>query len=478
LLECALVRLRVILFCVVVAASAASSADVIHLKNGRQIWADRVRQNAAHLEYDVGDNSYAIPATLVDRVEAGGVAPEIAPSPQNSGHDLLTFVPNSDIDLDSDLPSKVIYEGHVDSDALASLERTAKPATTAAGYFIAGKHEFERGNFPQARGYLETALGFQADSPTILNYYAAVLVRMGMAKQALSYAERSTRLAPNSADSFAVLGFVQFALDRSKDAIRSWKRSLQLRPDPAVEAYIAKAERETQAEADFTQRASSHFTLRYEGKQTAESLRRAILSTLESEYDDLVRQLGVAPRENIPVILYTNETFFDVTHAPAWSGAVNDGKLRIPVNGVASVDSEMARVLKHELAHSFINQIAHGRCPQWLNEGIAQVIEPKTVSGDGHRLAELFSADREIPFNALEGSFMRFSTIEAILAYDESLAAVEYINETYGMSELRRILQRIGDGSPAEVALRSTIHSDYGQLQREVGKFLLSKYGS
>ena len=450
---------------------------MIHLKNGRKIWADRVHANGPHLEYDVGDNSYAIPAILVDRVEAGGVAPEVSSS-QNPDHDLPVLVPNTDLDVDGDLPSKIIHDGHVDTEALASLEQTAKPPVVGAGYFIAGKHEFDRGNFSQARSYFDTALHFQPDSPTILNYYAAALVRMGMARQGLSYAERSTRLAPNSADSFAVLGFVQFSLDRSKDAIRSWKRSLELRPDPAVEEYIAKAQRETKAEADFSERASSHFTLRYEGKQTSESLRRSILSTLEAEYDDLVRQLGVAPRENIPVILYTNETFFDVTRAPSWSGAVNDGKLRIPLNGVESVNSEMARVLKHELAHSFINQISHGRCPQWLHEGIAQAVEPKTVSGDGRRLAQLFAAEREIPFNALEGSFMRFSTIEAILAYDESLAAVEFINDTYGMSELRRILEKIGEGSPTELALRNTIHSDYGQLQREVARFLVSKYGS
>jgi len=470
------VKLRVILF-FLAAACGASSADVIHLKNGRKIWADRVHESGPHLEYDVGDNSYAIPATLVDRVEAGGVAPGIT-SPQNPNHDLPTFVPNTEIDVDGDLPSKIIHDGHVDTDELTSLEKAGKPPLAGAGYFIAGKHEFDRGNFSQARSYFDTALHFQPDSPTILSYYAAALVRMGMAKQALSCAERSTRLAPNSADSFAVLGFVQFSLDRSRDAIRSWKRSLELRPDPAVEEYIAKAERETKAEAEFSERASSHFTLRYEGKQTLERLRHGILNTLETEYDELVRQLGVAPRENIPVILYTNETFFDVTHAPSWSGAVNDGKLRIPVNGVESVNSEMARVLKHELAHSFINQISHGRCPQWLHEGIAQAVEPKTVSSGGHRLAQLFAAEREIPFNALEGSFMRFSTIEATLAYDESLAAVEYIDDTYGMSELRRILERIGEGTPAEVALRNTIHSDYGQLQREIGKFLVSKYGS
>ena len=468
-----------VIFSLVLLTAIASPADVIHLKNGRKIWADHVRENGNHLEYDVGEDSYAIPRSLVDSIEQGGVPPEIASSSPGAtaAADLPMFVPAEEMSGDADLPAKVIREGHVDADELASLERTAKPEMVATAYFIAGKHEFDRGNFGQARSYLDSALRFHHDSPTILNYYAAVLVRMGMAKQALTYAEQSTRLAPNSADSFAVLGFAQFATDRSKDAIRSWKHSLQLRPDPMVQEYIAKAERETKAEAEFTERASSHFTLRYEGKQTSDQLRRQIIMTLESEYDDLVRQLGVAPRENIAVVLYTQEAFFDVTQAPSWSGAINDGKLRIPVSGVDSVNAEMARVLKHELAHSFINQVSHARCPQWLHEGIAQLIEPKSLGSNGRPLARLFAAEREIPYNALEGSFANFSSMQATVAYAESLAAVEYINGTYGMSDLRRILERIGDGSVPEVALRNTIHSDYGHLQTEVAKYLATKYG-
>jgi len=77
----------------------------------------------------------------------------------------------------------------------------------------------------------------------------------------------------------------------------------------------------------------------------------------------------------------------------------------------------------------------------------------------------------------LEGGFMRFSTMEAVVAYAESLAAVEYISETYGMSDVERILDRIGQGSSPEAALRATIHADYGQLEAEVGHFLASKYG-
>jgi hypothetical protein len=466
----------VIVLLAIASCAAAGFGDVIHLKNGRRIWADSVREEGTHVQYEVGDNSYAIPKASVERIEEGGVPPEFRSSSATDKPEVPSFVPSDDLRSEGDLPAKVIRDGHVDSDSLTSLEHTAKPEIAAAAYFIAGKHEFESGNLPQGRAYFDSALRLQPNSPTILNYYAALLVRMGSLKQALSYAQRSAQLAPNSADSFAVLGVVQFASDRSPEAIRSWKHSLELRPDSMIEQYIAKAEREIKAESQFTERASSHFTLRYEGKQTSDSFRRSILMTLESQYDDLVRDLGASPRESIPVILYTDQAYFDVTQAPAWSGALNDGKLRIPVSGLDSVTPDLTRVLKHELAHSFINQLSHGRCPHWLHEGIAQAVEPRSLSSVGQRLAQLFQDGREIPFYALEGSFSRFSSAEASLAYAESLAAVSYIQDTYGLSEVRQIVERIGEGSSTEQALRGTVHSDYARLQIEVGDFLKSKY--
>jgi hypothetical protein len=293
----------------------------------------------------------------------------------------------------------------------------------------------------------------------------------------LPYAERAVRAAPDSPDALTVLGYVQFAADRTPDAIRTWKHSLDLRPDAAVQRYLEKAQRDATAEADYTEHESSHFVLKYEGKQTSDALRGQLVATLESEYDDLVRELGIAPRNSIPVVLYTEQSFFDVTQAPSWSGAVFDGKLRIPINGLTSVTPELARVLKHELAHSFISQLSGGRCPQWLNEGIAQAVEPRQLT-HGQLLADLFRTQREIPLNALEGSFMQFSSTQATLAYEESLAAVQYVSDTYGMSDLQRILERLGQGSSTEAALRATIHSDYGQLEAEVGKYLISKYGN
>ena len=259
-----------------------------------------------------------------------------------SARDLPNFVPADNLKNNPAMVDNVIRNGKVDQDELSALEHAENAEATAAGYFIAGKHEFDHGNFPKARRYLDTALRFNGQDPTILNYYAATLVKTGNANEALTYAERAVRAAPDSPDALTVLGYVQLAADRNQEAIRTWKRSLELRPDALVQKYLEKAERDVKAEANYSEHESSHFTLRYEGKQTSEGFRGQLLATLDSEYDDLVRQLGIAPRDSIAVVLYTEQTFFDVTQAPSWSGAVFDGKLRIPVQGLTSVTPELA----------------------------------------------------------------------------------------------------------------------------------------
>jgi len=190
-----------------------------------------------------------------------------------------------------------------------------------------------------------------------------------------------------------------------------------------------------------------------------------------------VRDLGYSPHNTIAVTLYAQQAFFDVTRAPAWSGALNDGKLRIPISGVQSVTPELARVLKHELTHSFVSQMSSNRCPTWLNEGIAQIEEGKSSTQSGRQLAQLFASGNEIPFNVLEGSFMGFGGQEAMVAYAESLAAAEQIRDAYGMSEISRILGLLSEGSSTEAALRATIHSDYRQLRDEMARGLKERYG-
>jgi len=451
-------------------------ADVIHLKNGRTIWADQVRETKDRIEYELGEDTYAIPKSAVERIESGGVAPARAGSGGPiTVPDMTPATPS--FSHEADVIGRVIRDGKIDIDALSSIAQTASPEDTATAYFLAGKHESDHGNFSQAKGYYQAALRFQPDNSTLLIYYAATLMRTGRAAEALPYAQHAASVEPTSPDALAMLGYVQFASDHTPDAIRAWKKSLALRPDATVSQYLARAERESSAESDFSQRESSHFNLHFEGKDTSEAFRRDLLATLDRDYDDLVRDLGYSPHNTIAVTLYAQQAFFDVTRAPAWSGALNDGKLRIPISGVQSVTPELARVLKHELTHSFVSQMSSNRCPTWLNEGIAQIEEGKSSTQSGRQLAQLFASGNEIPFNVLEGSFMGFGGQEAMVAYAESLAAAEQIRDAYGMSEISRILGLLSEGSSTEAALRATIHSDYRQLRDEMARGLKERYG-
>src|ERR1700686_5037009 len=135
---------------------------------------------------------------------------------------------------------------------------------------------------------------------------------------------------------------------------------------------------------------------------------------------------------------------------------------------MSSVTRELARVLKHELTHSFIAEVSGNRCPAWLNEGVAQMEEGRSTASNGHQLAQLFASGNEIPFNMLEGNLMNFSAAEATVAYAESLAAAEYIRDAYGMSEVARILGLLAQGSSIEAALGATGHSDYRELGERI----------
>jgi hypothetical protein len=478
----------------VLVSIAVSFAETIHLKNGRTIVADNVREQDGKIEYEIGDNSYRIPKSLVEKIESSvpalsepnlGAAPPAA-RPVSPGE--LTVKPTPSVPANasaqelrvrSDDPAlKVVHDNKVDLDILNQLDSSGKPDSAAAGYFLAGRLELDQGDRDTARRYFERALGYAPDNAVILTHYAAMLVQTGRARDAINYAEHATQVAPDSPDAQAVLGYAYFGADRSRDAISPWEKSLQLRPDDKLAGLMERTRRELNVEANFTEHDTGRFTLRYQGSATKDNLRQQIVAALDKDYDELSLDLGINPVQNIPVILYTSQAFFDVTQAPTWTGALNDGKLRIPVQGIEFVTPELARVLKHELTHSFVNQASSGRCPQWLNEGVAQMEEGRGIGSRAARLALLYREGSQIPVEALEGSFLKLSNSEAMIAYDESLLAAIYIRDTYGTGDIRRLLERIGQGGTPEQAMRDVLHLDYGQFERELQLYIASKFHS
>lgn len=460
---------------------AAARADVIRLRNGNRIVADSAYESNGRIEYTIGNNTYIIPKSSVLQIDVGGPAP--VPESKNqspAGSASPEDVPRvqEQIEAKGDLLTRVIHGAQIDVAALKAIEAEGIPEQSAVANFYAARFEEKRNNFAEAVRYLQTALLFSPNHVILLEHYAAMMLRLGRNSEALIYAQHAARSGPQSAEALGLLGYAHYKNEQTRDAVIAWKKSLALRPDEKIATLLERVQRETRAEAEFRQQESTHFVLRYEGARVPDDLRSQILEVLEDHYKILQSDLGSAPRNTVSVSLYTEEAFFDITQAPAWSAALNDGKIRVPISGLTSVTPELVRVLRHELTHSFIAQITHGHVPHWLNEGIAQLEEPRSTSPVGPRLASLFVAGRHIPLNQLEGSFQTYSLGEASVAYAESLAAAEYIRTIYGMSDLAGILARLGQGESIETALRNTIHLGYAQLESEITNYLRKSYGA
>src|SRR5271157_2317477 len=104
-------RVRALVLILVLLAALPAPADVIHLKNGRTIWADQVRENKDkdRVEYDLGEDTYAIPRSSVERIESGGVAPVHAGTTSGaSAPDIATPVPT--FNHEGDVAEKVIRD--------------------------------------------------------------------------------------------------------------------------------------------------------------------------------------------------------------------------------------------------------------------------------------------------------------------------------------------------------------------------------
>jgi len=472
-------------------------ADSIHLKNGTIISADKTTEKADQVEYSIGATHYSIPKSSVSSIEhgttfgfsvgtskSGLIAPPVVSGPSVSPAGSRPLVTHSQLatalppapqlrGVDTEaLHAQIISFGKVSDRALYDIQSEGNTSRTSAAYFIAAEYSYQHGDGEAARRYMRSCVESMPEQPALLEWYSVLLLDGGQYQEAVVQAERALEKAPHSADAFQTVGLAYYDSGRLTDAIENWKRAQEIKPSPAIANYLAKAEREAAVEQRFNERDSKHFVLRYEGREAAFRFPSELLSTLDRQYGELQRELGFSPDSTVTVILYTQQQFFDVTQAPSWAGALNDGKLRIPVRDLAGVTPELESVLKHELTHSFIYALTHGRCPTWLNEGLAQMEEPRTSSMYAASLAQLFSNNQQAPLRVLEGSFIRFTPAQAQLAYAESLAATEYLRSTYGTNALRKMLELLSDGEAPEAALTKVTNNNYARFETGLGAYL------
>ena len=186
---------------------------------------------------------------------------------------------------------------------------------------------------------------------------------------------------------------------------------------------------------------------------------------LAQAYKEYGRRLGFAPDDPVTVVLQMG-TAFQEGGAPEWAAGTNDGTIRVPVHGLDGPSPELARVLRHELAHSFIAARTAGNCPTWLQEGIAQWLEGGDPGRQDAVVAAASSSGRLLPLLTLEAPFQSLPATQVPLAYAESLSAVAHIIRIRGEAGVGRLLAGLGDRLPSEEALPVAIALSYPEFQK------------
>jgi hypothetical protein len=460
------------------------AADTIVLKNGRRIVAQSVVEEGDKVRYQTAAGELTLPKSIVDHIEKGGPVPmtgEVGSGAANLAITPPAMEPKSAGGIAGEIERAVVHDHAIDWAYLAKLENEARsgdaPAKmmAAVGHHAAAMFELNAGDMERSLADERQALSFAPDDPLLLMNVAYLHLRRSEYKQALDYLERARRVAPENADVPKLAGWSYYGLGKIDQAIAEWKRSLALKPDAEVEAAVDKAVRDKKAEENYEENASTHFTLKYSGT-AAPALARDLLRTLEIHFSAIEGELNFTPADSISVVLYTQEAFADITKAPKWVGALNDGRIRVPVQGLNGVSPELSRVLKHELTHSFIQQKTRGHAPTWVQEGLAQWMEGLRSGDNAGVLLEAHARGSGPALSALEGSWMSLKEPAVHDAYAWALANVEYLVVEDGMSDVERILDRLATGESTEAALRNVLHDDYGGLEQSTADYLQKTY--
>jgi tetratricopeptide (TPR) repeat protein len=350
-----------------------------------------------------------------------------------------------------------------------------------------GLREMEQSKFSYAERHLTDA--YQTAAPdqlatidqrraTLYLLWARDARRQGRTADAVRRLEKSLQVAPTYVPALLEMGDVAYRRGSNQEALEYYLEARTHDPNVAgLEDLIAKIGREQQVEGDFEVQSNRYFTVSYEGEIPVNAARE-VLSMLWRAHRLIGRELQVYPRERLPVVLYRRDQYQFATVAPDWSGALFDGKIRVPVTGdmLKRREEEQLQVkLFHEYTHAMIRELVpETPLPGWLNEGLACTLELdraerrdrddedrrllKQVLRRGERIG---LAEMPVEFTTIRGQK------EAEMAYRIARSFVGWLIDRYRMDGLRSALEQIGKGAAIDAAFENVYRKNLERLERE-----------
>jgi hypothetical protein len=175
--------------------------------------------------------------------------------------------------------------------------------------------------------------------------------------------------------------------------------------------------------------------------------------------------------------ILSRRAFTEETAAPSWTNAIFlKGEILIPIDSIETIDLEdLSRAARHEYSHSFLNNLTKGRCPGWLDEGLAQLFEGEESQLSKHAIKNWFSSRIVVPFSMLKGGFTKLDHKLVPNAYAQSFFSAKYIRDTFSTETLKNYFNSLHNGEDSESAFRDHFGFSTNQLERSLHSLINKK---
>jgi len=319
-----------------------------------------------------------------------------------------------------------------------------------------GNRLLQEGSLERAQEQYQAALELNSNESAALLGLGDIQLRNRQPRIAAELYRRAVAADPRNPDAYARLGEGYYQQRDPTAALSAWEQALALHEDVYLRRRVEEVQREIQIHTGYRGRESQHFTIKYDGQQR-EDIGRELLQILERAYNDVGYELGAYPPYEVQTIFYSEAEFVTSAHRTL------DGRIRIGLKGLSLENPLLRSVLYHEYTHALIYAITRGNdVPRWVHEGLAVHME-KWRGPDFKQEAIRLARTGVVP--PLDQS-----------PYTHGSAAIEYLIERYGMTRVRQMLQRMGEGLPFAQAFQEAFQRDLATFQREFRDLLVRGY--
>ena len=289
----------------------------------------------------------------------------------------------------------------------------------------------------------------------------------------------SIKIDSSNPYAYELLGEIANLNHKLDEAETYYRKAFSLNPSPKLREKYEKLMREKEIDKSQQQYSDEHFIIRYRRSENLEGSK--IRDYLRDAYRTVSQDFGHYPKYKIPVALYDREEYQQLMGSvPHWSGALYDGKIRIPVYGASedildeATTANLRKLIYHELTHAFVLELSRTKCPIWLNEGLAQYEENRIKAVDLRRLTDAVQSKSLVSIDELmfEDVSKTSSQDKALLFYLESFSLTSYLINHSRFYNMKELLIELGKGTTFldafEKAFGRTFKDFAGEWQRDL----------